>query len=267
MRRALVLAVVGALALTAQAQAQVCTVGSILPTTPKRLHGAPARELTASLGVLRRPGLSTDRLPMRWLATGGLDGLSFLVSAVNFDYVRQVAQTPAGTHVFVVPGYRTRYLVPSPYCLARLPRRERRVVLREERRDRRESRATLVELEFSDDGSWFESSSFAVSGIRSGGAMTVVSSLFEPSTTISGLVPDGVAEVVATAGDGAQASAPVRDNYFVLELPEAVGARTRLAVSWQASDGTIVKTFRYPPGPHRASWGYGGGGIDTDPYP
>ena len=187
---------------------------------PSRSDKAIDPELTATLGVLRRPQTDPDRGAAASKAAKG----------------------------FRLPGYRGVKLDGI-----RLVDRERGIVLVPFERSPVPTDASGKPLPGFDPATYTNvvcifqqtADSFAGVGCHSADKIKSGRALSSGSGTVTGLVPDGVDRVVLRRGDEG-AEVPVRDNFF------AADAEQPTVVEWLGPDGEAVQRFDLtapPPGP------------------
>ncbi|MFI4992086.1 MAG: c-type cytochrome [Solirubrobacterales bacterium] len=204
----------------------VCEIVSAPVFRPRLLLTAPPVALTSILEVLQRPRSSAAELP-----PGGVPGLGYSVLWVN--YVHLLATGPDRTRYFLIPGIRDVQL--SAACLHSLSPSERHEY-------ETQLHTGSVTLEAVKDEERAGAIPYTAQAIEAGRALLAIPGQSNSTTTISGVVPDGVASVTITAANGATATAPVTNNLFLAELPAS--ELKPLTVKWYAAGGSLIKTAR-----------------------
>jgi hypothetical protein len=201
----------------------------VLNRPVRLLHTAPPAALTSILEVLRRPALSTDRLP-----PGGPARIGY--SVLWIDYVRLLGAGPEGIRYFLVPGIDTWRHLGS--CLRTLPLSTRRRLQTEAR----EQSIGSVTLEAFNAEEELGAIPYTAPAIEAGRALMIVPSSTSSTALVSGIVPDGIASVTITASNSAPVTVAVTGNFFLSQIPTP-GQRP-LLVEWHAASGSILKTVR-----------------------
>jgi hypothetical protein len=215
------------------AQADRCRFS---PPHTRITHRAPPAGLVSNMAVLRRPQQAGD-LPDHQLA-----GFPFRLLAR--DYVRKLAEI-GGSSYYLIPAS-----VASPplsrACLRRLSPHRRRIERRNERNARKRSREIgLGVFEFSRVGG-------------GGGCCGDLHALLNNRTiqtagsghsTVTGLVPDGVASVTLRWHRGpAERNATVANNFWHVTVPLSAPRAFPHSTIWRDAGGHLVKSFREPGG-------------------
>jgi hypothetical protein len=234
-RLAFAVGVVAALLLVGPsgAQAATCHVGS--PHT-RITHRAPPAGLVSNMAVLRRAQQPGD------LPDHEIGGFPFRLLAR--DYVRKLA-TVGDTSYYLIPAS-LFYPHLSRACLHQLSPHRRSIERRREARARKLSREIgLGVFEFG-----------RVSG--GGGCCSDLHALLNNRTiqtvgdghsTVTGLVPDGVASVTVRWHRGpAERSATVANNFWRVRVPLSAPRAFPHSTIWRDAGGHLVKSFREPGG-------------------
>lgn len=204
----------------------VCELASAPLRRPRLLSTAPPAALTSILEVLQRLRSSAAELP-----PGGVPRLGYSVLWVN--YVHLLATGPDRTRYFLIPGIRDVQL--SAACLHSLSPSGRHEY--ETQLD-----TGSVTLEVVRDEERAGAIPYTAQAIEAGRALLAIPGQSNSTTTISGVVPDGVASVTITTTNGATATATATNNLFLAELPAS--ELKSLTVKWYAAGGSLIKTAR-----------------------
>jgi hypothetical protein len=199
--------------------------------TRKALQGAPSKALLAILGVLRRPATAADAIPQSLRLMGA-------ASNAFVHYIRRTRAVDGGQY----------YIYPA--ILGGCGGHVRQGVMR------LESHIDLAAGVLGATGGGGASAE----DIERGQAIGAGPPGSSTSSTVTMIVPDGVAEVTLRYPAGrasgysskisppfAITTAPV-DNELVVSVPRSSGggAIHQATIIWRAADGRIVKTFSRP---------------------
>lgn len=197
-----------------------CSGGAIFgpgsrEAAPVVLSGAPDPAILSRFAVLRRAAGPADQLPP--LNPLGSQLESQLTSYYP-SYIRQLAQLPDASRVFLIPGF-TRSFLPPLKCV---PLRLRKRVLEQ---SKRESQPAYCIGEIGVSRRPFASTTcLSFADVETGGALAA--SAFS-TTPVIDLVPDGVATVHLVYRDGAAIAAAVHENAFIFTPPQGPIERAR----------------------------------------
>ena len=241
--------------------------------TSKRTRDVPSREILDAVAAFRRPAVALDVFPQRLV--GGL-GETYV------DYVRSVTSA-SGKSFFIGVARTVRFAYRlSDRCLA-LQRRKlvdllagkgaplRSIALQEFGRIDDSARRTPSVPATPQDTLWFFSKGPGGVGLSGGSGGTPVdfflahgmfmSSGFRGSSTLSGLLPDGVASVtlhypkIVSNGrwykptvypSAYTRTVGVQENVVSVRVPRGAGAAFPPRMVWRAADGTVVRVVRQP---------------------
>lgn len=241
------------------------------PTIGGVTHDAPSAAVTGALAALRRPQSPTDVVASRSLTRSFVSG-----DTVYADYTRTVTAAD-GTQFVIVPARMTPPKPRPASCeaavrarLTRLARakgrRQLRVALREYDELRR-NRPTAKDLEPFDEVLLFTRTPDGGLGSGGGGGRfwyflthgNLGTSGSGRSSTITGLLPDGVASITMTFPKRVSrgryykpkvfrrkvvVTAPVRENVFTVRVPRAAPDAFPSRAVWRGPDGHVVRVVR-----------------------
>ena len=201
----------------------------------KLTHRAPPQGLVSRMAVLRRPKQAEDKPPVK-LAL-------FPYRLLAIDYIRKVGEGPDGEGYYIVPGSVGYPRLPRR-CLRRLSPHRRRVEQRIERQARKRERVIALGM--------FE---WGSSGGGGGGGCcsdahalvsnrTIQTSGFHGHSTVTGLVPDGVASVTLRWHRGPERNATVANNFWLTTAPYSAPRAFPTTTIWRDAAGHLVKSFR-----------------------
>lgn len=241
MRRiAIAVVVLAAAALAAPAASLGATCHIRFPPV-KVTHRAPPHGLVTRMAVLRRPQRHDDKPPVR------LSLFPFRLLAI--DYTRKLGEGPDGESYYLVPGSVGFPRTPRR-CLRHLSPHQRRVEQRIRRQARRRERVIGLGM--------FEVSNSPRGGTGGGGCCSDAHALVSNRTTqtsgvsghstVTGLVPDGVASVTLRWHRGPERNAAVANNFWVTSVPRSAPRAFPTTTIWRGADGHLVKSFREPGG-------------------
>ena len=197
-------------------RAHPAVLTSCATSKPTALPGAPSESLLSILGVLRRPAEPADATIPR----------TFDRPLVYTRYIR-LARVVLGNRYFVIPslGLRCKPLEPVPAVM-------------------------LLDLDGL-RGSWLSVAD--VAAIKQGGLLLV--NQLDRRTTVSGLVPDGVATITLhypaalASGPGTHAlpaitiTAKPIDNIVAVTVPRSGRLAQTPDMTWRSANGHMIKTF------------------------
>lgn len=239
----------------------------------KPTRDIPSRQILDAIAAFRRPALASDAFPQRFF--GGLGDL-------YIDYFRSVTSA-SGKSFFIGVARTARFAYRlSDRCL-NLQRRKlvdllagkgaplRSIALQEFRRIRDNAERTQPVPTTPQDTLWFFTKGPGGVGLSSGSGGTPVdyfvahgmfmSSGFRGSSTLSGLLPDGVASVtlhypkVVSNGrwykptvypSAYTRTVRVQENVLSVRVPRGAGGAYPSRMVWHAADGTVVRVVRQP---------------------
>jgi hypothetical protein len=199
-------------------------------------HRAPAAGLVSNMAVLRRPQQAGD------LPAHEIGGFPFRLLAR--DYVRKLA-TVGGTSYYLIPASLS-YPHLSRACLRQLSPHRRRIERRRERNARKRSREIGVGV-------------FEFGRVGGGGGCCgdlhallnnrTIQTAGDGHSTVTGLVPDGVASVTLRWHRGpSERSAIVANNFWRVRVPLSAPRAFPHSTIWRDAAGHLVKSFREPGG-------------------
>jgi hypothetical protein len=195
----------------------------------------PPAALAARLGVLRRAQTPDDRAT---IAAFEHQGLRILYG----QSLRLLRQDPDGRSWYLYAGKTSAHRY-TRACLRRMPASLRRTLLRDERRSKVEARKVqfgVFEFAGGSSGGFFGGTLGSLS--RNLATLSVWHADAE-STSVSGLVPDGVAWVDVKLGDGERHVVGVSDNLWQVDITAFVGTQPPRRTVWKAADGTVIARF------------------------
>jgi hypothetical protein len=213
------------------------TAAAKCPSSPSRQtvsEAPPPSALADRLGVLRRAQTPEDR------AT--IEPLKHLDLRILYaQSLRLLRQDPDGRSWYLYAG-KTQPRHYARACLRRMPASLRRTLLRDERRSRvlaRTVRFGFFEFGGEAGGGTFGADLRALThnlatlsvGRRDGGA------------SLSAVVPDGVAWVNLTLGDGERRVVDVDGNFWQVDVESAGFQSIPRRTVWKAADGTVIARF------------------------
>jgi hypothetical protein len=189
------------------------------------------------MAVLRRPQRPDD-LPSRNFGEGSLFHL------LAIDYIRKVGEGPGGQSYYVVPAS-ISFPHLSRACLRGLSRHQRRIQRRAEREGRKRSKVIGLGM-------------FNFGRVSGGGSCCAdlhallnnrtVGTSGNGHSTVTALVPDGVASVTLRWHRGPERNATVHNNFWRTTVPLSAPRAFPHSTIWRDADGHLVKSFREPGG-------------------
>lgn len=247
------------------------------PTTPRPLpgttHDVPAQATLDAVAALRRPAVPGDTFPAR-------PGMVFGETYV--DYTRSLTSASGKSFYLVVARFTPSVYQPSASCLdaehAQLvkllrgkPRTLRSAALGEFGRIRRGQEQTPAAPTGPRDGLFLFSKGPGGKGLGGGGGGGTIadfrkyglftSSGRDASSTLTGLVPDGVASVTlqyprtvsrgrwykpAVYPSAIERTVPVQQNVLSVRVPRGAPDAFPPRMVWRAADGTVVHVATRP---------------------
>lgn len=232
----LLVLVVAALAAPSFAGAACVTRGPEPP--PRLIAEPPPRDLVERMAVLRRASTPEDRLPDLMTLNGFL--------TINADYVRLLASGPEGERYYLVPGSPRPYILPAR-CRRNLSPQQRRLLERRDRTARRLASEVFLSVHGvspGGGGAWGRTDLAALLSNRTLGS-SEHRRLGEPiSSTLLGLVPDGVASVTLAYPKVLTRKVAVTDNFWFSRVPFTAPQAFPGTTQWRGADGRILKVFR-----------------------
>jgi hypothetical protein len=200
---------------------------------PKYATTVPPVALTSILGVLQRPATPADELPAEALA--GISPDSY--STIWLRSARLLDTTPDNRRYFLVPGVYVPPILPEA-CVKREPLHVRRLLRKVGQLSPRGPVVTLERYSSHETGGI----PFTASMIQAGKATGIDLGESGPTTAFYGLVPNGVASIVVTAGGAPPATVLAVNNFFLVQIPALRANRPYSIVQqWYATDGTLIK--------------------------
>jgi hypothetical protein len=187
---------------------------------PTALSGGMDPAILGRFAVLRRAAGPADQLPLLNPIDFQLD---IELGSYYPAYIRQLAQLPDGSRVFLVPGFRRAAAVPAARCLPKQLRSQRKKLVEQQLK-----RATEPVYCVGEIGP--RSRPLANAGCRpfadieTGAALAATRFSGFPVTDI---VPDGVARVRLIYSDGNAVAAPVSENAYTFTPPRASVGRVK----------------------------------------
>jgi hypothetical protein len=186
------------------------------------------------MAVLRRPQQAGD------LPGHDLRGGFFHLLAI--DYVRKLGAGRHGETYYVIPGS-ANVLLPPRRCLRGLSPRQRRALERSRREQTRRQRIIGLSV------FGFGPRSGGGSGFADAHALlnnrTVLTSGGAHGSTVTALVPDGVASVTLRWHRGPhERNVKVTNNFWLITVPLSAPRAFPNSTIWRNADGHLVKSFR-----------------------
>jgi hypothetical protein len=202
----------------------------------KVTHRAPPTGLVSNMEVLRRPQRPDDlpdhdiaRSPWRLLA---------------IDYVRKLGEGPDGETYYLIPGSIT-YSHLSKTCLRRLSPGQRRLQRRAEREQRARSKVIgLGVFEYGRGGG----GGGCCSDLHALLSNRTTMSIGDHRSTVTSLVPDGVASVTLRWHRGPERNVTVHDNFWLTTVPLSAPRAFPDSTIWRDAGGHLIRSFREPRG-------------------
>jgi hypothetical protein len=198
-------------------------------------EAAPPAALAARLGVLRRAQTPADRTTIEAFKHQGL-------RILYARSLRLLRQDPDGRSWYLYAGKTSAHRY-ARACLRRMPASLRRTLLRDERRSKVESRKVqfgVFEFAGSSSGGFFGGT---LGSLSRNLATLSVWHADEESTSVSGLVPDGVAWIDIELGDGERHVVDVTDNLWQVDVAAFVGSQAPRRTVWKSADGSVIARF------------------------
>ncbi len=209
---------------------------------PAQLISAPIpKAFLDEFAVLRRPATGQDHLPTS--TTSGPFPMPLDVSSILENSVRLLRTSATGARDYMLIGYRR--VVPALPPLRCLSGRSRVQYLRELARHRASLKAppqaVLCVVETGGNRGFGCLSPAEVDSIA-----YETSDYGHPPATVTGIIPDGVAEIQATYPRGQRISARVEDNLLVYQVDMAAPNATPLQVTWLGANGHVIRHLVRP---------------------
>jgi hypothetical protein len=200
-------------------------------------EASPQSALAARLGVLRRAQTPDDRATIEAFRHQGL-------RILYAKSLRLLRSDPDGRSWYLYAG-KTAAIHYDRACLKRMPDHLRRMMLLQERRAGVEAR----KLQFGT----FEFAGGSSGGYFGGNLRALTHNLTtltvwhpdDESTSVSALVPDGVAWVDVTLRSGERRVIGVSDNFWQVDVDTLAALAAAKRTVWKAADGTVVGRFAH----------------------
>jgi hypothetical protein len=190
----------------------------------------------AQLGVLRRPQTDADRAREKEFSGGEM------LRILYGNSVRLLRTDPDGRQWYLFLGKPAVHRLPHR-CLAGLSPHQQRVIKRGEQRQRERAKVVAMgvfEFKGPGGGGGFGTDLKTLLTKPSGGSFGGAHS----GTTVYAVVPDGVATVDLTFGDGSKQSATVGGNLWTVPFDGGAPSGFPKTTVWRAADGSVIRTLR-----------------------
>jgi hypothetical protein len=195
----------------------------------------PQSGLAARVGVLRRPQTAEDRATIDAFRHQGL-------RILYARSLRLLRSDPDGRSWYLYAG-KSAAIHYDRRCLRRMPAHLRHTMLLQERRAGVKARKLLFGV--------FEFAGGSSGGFFGGDLRALTHNLAtlsvwhadDESTSVSSLVPDGVAWVDVTLRNGERRVIGVSDNFWQVDVDSLAALAVAKRTIWKAADGTVVGRF------------------------
>ena len=209
---------------------------------PAQLISAPIpKAFLDEFAVLRRPATNQDHLPTS--TTSGPFPFPLDVSSVLENSVRLLRTTATGARDYMLIGYRrVAPALPPLRCLPGLSRARYKREL-DRRRAARKAPPQPVICVLETGGNL----GFGCLSPREVDAIAYETSDYgRPPANVTGIIPDGVAEIQATYPHGRRVTARVEHNLLIYQVDLAAPSATPLQVTWLGAHGHTVRHLIRP---------------------
>lgn len=228
---------------TAPTRSQCVTRGPA--PTARFVDRAPPPRVLRDFAVLRRTPRSADRLPRSIRFE-----LGFGFSRVDRRYVRFLGREPGGAQAYLVAGAGPVLAFPRYGCTRHQSRaayaRQRAAFLRHQRRDARRTLLCVLRTGHAETREICDDADRADRG-GAGGS----SDKGHAPATVTGLVPDRVAQVIPVYLDRPSCIVPTRHDTFAYTVDHTAPNASPYRIVWKDRAGRVINDFRAPGGQQR----------------
>jgi hypothetical protein len=179
------------------------------------LPGALEAPVLSSYGVFARPQGAADQLPP--VNTAGIS-LEFRMSSYYPSEIRQLRVLPDNRRFLAVPGFQRTFKIPPAICLPKEVRKHRAQIVEEETRRASQPSYCVIEV----GGRHRFGGGVGCTLFSEVAKSQSVFSAGPDSTTVIGLVPNGVSAVRVVYPRGPVVVAPVSENSYLLTVPAGI---------------------------------------------